>query len=176
MSTPLQALCASVIPVLGAALVTGCQGGPASTVAPSPEAFPENANQMSHALVSGDAAALKMFNDKLKQIEGVANLEDAFMLCLQCKQLAGGGAPPASLDYFYPTEHSAKPRKFLDSWSAVKSTEVGKKIALTLDQDIGRLPPPACPISPPAPTCYSAVWCPNTCDKDRNVSGCQKCE
>lgn len=176
MSIAMQALRAIVIAVLGAALAAGCSGGPAALGSIPPEKFPEHANRMSHALVAGDAAALAMFNDQLMQIEGVSKPEDAYILCLQCTQLAGGGTPPASLDYYYPTEHSAKPGKFLQAWTAVRETAAGRKVALTLDQDTGGIPPGACPLSPPAPVCYSAAWCPSSCDKDRNMSGCQKCE
>lgn len=53
-----------------------------------------------HAKVSGNPMQLKMFNDKLKQIEGVTDLEVAFIDCKQCDDLLST-PPPDRLDYYF---------------------------------------------------------------------------
>lgn len=191
MSNRLQTLLAVSAVVLVTQFIAGCekaslpspqpptQQGTAQAVATQErEKFPEHAGQMSHARVSGDAALLKSFNAQLKQIEGVDKLEDAFIACKGCAQLDGSSASE-HLDYYYATEHKMKPQKFQDALRAVKSAGANGRISvMPPDQNLEDMPQPACPLSPPAPLCYSAPWCGSTaqCDKDRNMSGCQKCE
>jgi 3-oxoacyl-ACP reductase-like protein len=177
MSNRLYGMSALFASAFVAAMSAGCLATAAHAPTPEPEKFPQNAGAMAHALVAGDKAALKLFNEKLKEIERVRDLQEAFIACQFCGDL-DTAAPLDRLDYYYAIEHTQKPHKMLEAWQAARADAIGRKLALTLDQNLLHLPQPACPPSPPAPVCFSAPWCTKTmqCDKDQNVSGCQKCE
>ena len=133
-----------------------------------------------HAKVSGSPTQLKMFDDKLKQIVGATNLEDAFIACDNCDDLAST-PPPDHLDYYFYAEHSGKPKKFSRAWYEVQRAQTEpplmKTFSLTFDGE--KVPgSPACPPSPPAPSgCVPAALCTATdqCDRYKNIPNCQKC-
>src|SRR5438477_13183676 len=129
-----------------------------------------------HALVTGDAEGLQAFNKKLLELEGVSSTGDAFIACKRCPSL-GTASPPAKLDYYFAGEHKSKPDKFRKAEKHVKDTmPPAKAVTLLLDKDLSDLPQPACPLSPPAPRCYTAQWCTNTAQCTKNLSGCTLCQ
>lgn len=168
MSAHSKALNSLFQSVFAASLVSGC----------ATEMFPKNANDISHAFVSGAPARLKMFHERLKQIEGVSDLEEAYIGCNQCENLSAP-SPPSALDYYFATEHKTRPEKFSRAWSEVMAAQPnGGSLSLLLDRNLVNLVQGACPPIPPAPaTCRSAPWCNATdqCDRYPGQSGCQVC-
>jgi hypothetical protein len=155
---------------LSAVLLAICMSGCAELV-------PKN-GLTEHALVTGDAEGLQAFNKKLLELENATFTGDAFIACVNC-QFLGTPSQLPDLDYYFAGEHKRKFAKFRKAEQHVKDTlPAAKAVTVDFDQNLLKLPQPACPASPPAPRCSTAQWCTLTaqCDKDLTVYGCQVCQ
>lgn len=145
--------------------------------------WPDDTRRVYHAVVTNsdafgppdpvnDVARLKAYYQALQELVGVSNLEEQFIGCVGCSQLAT--SPPAQLKFIFYRQHEVDLYAFIMAWQRVHASSIASpRLVLTFDAE--QPPDPTC--SKPIPLCYPAPSCPETqnCDANRNLSGCQPC-
>ena len=161
-----------VLQILAVALVVAGCASPHSRM--TWDDTPPVSPVMLHAAVAGPPAALARFHAEMQALFRVTNLEDAYVACLGCDQLANGSA--TQLDYYYVQSHADRPSFFKQAQT--NAAAQGQTVTVTFDANTLRLGSASCP--PPGPTtppgCVPAPYCVATSQCDR-YSGppCQVC-
>jgi hypothetical protein len=133
--------------VTSSMLLASCACGP---VPPVPANY-----TVANAIVQGLPASLTVFDQKLKAIVGVANLEnDAFIGCLECSQLSDPQNPPTQLTYLFVREQKPNYCRFGRAWNAAQMQTADPTLTLTFDPNV---PPPDCSLY--RQPCYPAPIC-----------------
>ena len=133
--------------VMSSLLMTACACG---HVPPVPDNY-----TIANAIVQGQPSSLAVFDQKLKEIVGVANLEnDAFIGCLECAQLNDANDPPSQLTYLFVREQKPNYCRFGRAWNEAQAQTADPGLTLTFDSNV---PNPDCALyrSPcyPVPIC-----------------------
>jgi hypothetical protein len=120
-----------------------------------PEPSLEDANFIK-AIVQGEPAHLKQFDENLRNALGFSDLEAHLMGCTEGCDKLGGLPPPERLVYVFPRELRGILGKFGKAWDTTQKAVKDPDFMLMFNASI---PPPVCTGPQNPPPCQSMPFC-----------------